>query len=458
MGGRDGTRERLVRAGGELALSLELPRVFAGVTTAAVAERAGVTTGSFFHHFPTTAAFVDAVCRAWMEDRQPTRDSVDEMVEALEHADLAEIVEGSLREVWSVAATDRAWHDRVRGQMVLFSHHDRPLAEPVDGLRTAGDLLGETYRRRTEDAVAGWADLLHRTGLRMAEPHTLEHMSVAMTALMTGLQIRRAVDPDAVDDELFARVGTLLSAAMTTRAGPGPSPAILPGALAGDEEDEGRSPQARAGARRRRDTRRRIAEAATGRFPRGWEDVSGSDVAEWSDVSTQTVFNVFRSVRAVAATTFARHLPELERAAAIHRDDDPREALHDTLRALARLAGADPEPARALLGERLEATLHHGAELGEHDIRREVPLIAVLLPLLGRLDLGDLDPADVAGSLINFTIAQAVPRPGRAEETAGLAMRLLPATAAADPAAVAVADPAADPAAVAVADPAPPVT
>lgn len=418
-----------MRAGRELALSMELPKVFAGVTTAAAAERAGVTTGSFFHHFPTVATFVDAVCRSWMEERQPTADSVDEMVEALEHADLEEIVRGALAEVWGVAITDTNWQDRVRGQMVLFSHHDRPLSDPVDGLRTAGDLLGETYRRRTEDAVAGWADLLHRTGLVMEEPNTLEHLSVAMTALMTGLQVRHAVDPDAVDDELFARIGTLLSAAMTTRASPGPTRPQLPEVLAGPEDDPHRSPQARAGARRRRDTRRRITEAATGRFRSGWEDVSGSDVAEWSDVSTQTVFNVFRSVRAVAATTFARHLPELERAAAAHRRDDPREALHDTLRALARLAAADPEPARALVGERLEATLHHGAELAENDVRVEVPLIAVLLPMLEQLDLGGADPADVAGSLVNFTIAQAVPRPGRAEETAGLAMRLLPGPA-----------------------------
>ena len=64
--GTDGTgtedpRARLVRAGLEVIDELPLPKVLAGATTAAVAERAGVTTGSFFHHFRSAAEFADAM-------------------------------------------------------------------------------------------------------------------------------------------------------------------------------------------------------------------------------------------------------------------------------------------------------------------------------------------------------------------------------------------------------------
>ena len=54
-------RARLVQAGLELVDELPLPKVFAGATTAKVAAAAGVTTGSFFHHFASHAEFVDAL-------------------------------------------------------------------------------------------------------------------------------------------------------------------------------------------------------------------------------------------------------------------------------------------------------------------------------------------------------------------------------------------------------------
>ena len=59
-------RERLVQAGWRVLDGLSLPRVFAGATTAAIAAEAGVTTGSFFHHFPNATAFADASrCTSW---------------------------------------------------------------------------------------------------------------------------------------------------------------------------------------------------------------------------------------------------------------------------------------------------------------------------------------------------------------------------------------------------------
>ena len=65
--------ERLVAAGLRVLDELPLPKVLAGATTAAVATEAGVTTGSFFHHFATAAAFADAGSRCRSSSRRATR-------------------------------------------------------------------------------------------------------------------------------------------------------------------------------------------------------------------------------------------------------------------------------------------------------------------------------------------------------------------------------------------------
>ena len=57
MSGSSSTRDDLVRAGVELLDQLPWSGSLAGVTTAAVAEQAGVTTGSFFHHFRNSSRY-----------------------------------------------------------------------------------------------------------------------------------------------------------------------------------------------------------------------------------------------------------------------------------------------------------------------------------------------------------------------------------------------------------------
>jgi AcrR family transcriptional regulator len=189
------------------------------------------------------------------------------------------------------------------------------------------------------------------------------------------------------------------------------------------------SPQARTGARRRRETRRRIIAAATGRFADGWEEVSASEVADWSGVATQTVFNLFGSVRGVAANTFRRHYRAYESAMRSTLDRDPPASLRAALVVLADAAATDPEPARALLTERLAAHSRHGDDLVEGDIRVELPLVIVLAEPLNRLGLPEDRSIDVASTLVNFVLSHAIPRPGRSDETVELALRLAPESA-----------------------------
>jgi AcrR family transcriptional regulator len=421
-----GTRERLIAAGRALVVELPLSRMYAGVTTGAVAERAGVTTGAFFHHFPTAAHFADALVRSFVEEHQDQAETIEEMVDALEYDDLLTIMRETLMDSWQLQTTDPDISAVFRGQMLLYAHHDQPLLDPTPELPDVGSVLRRTFRIRQEDAARGWNDLLDRTGLTLVEPFTSGRMATALTALSLGLLVRQAVDPGAVDDDLFAEVATTLTAAVTQPRSAGRRRASDVTAPA-DEADL--SPQARSGARRRRETRRRISEAATGMFDRGWEALSATDVAEVADVSTQTVINLFGSVRGVAACTFVRHIRAYTNALHEHLDDDPLRALRDALRQLAVSAAADPEVARALLGERMAVTLHHGTMLADTDVRVEVPLALALVEALERLDLGGLEPVDLASAMANLVLSHAIPRPGRADVTAELAMRLLPTVA-----------------------------
>jgi AcrR family transcriptional regulator len=421
------TRDRLVRAARDLADELPLDRLYAGVTTAAVAERAGVTTGSFFHHFRNAEQFADAVARSFLEEPHDQTETVDDMLDALEHDDLVAVLRATLSDIWQVMSTDPLMGELFRGQMHLFAHHGLALRDATATLPDVAAVLRTTYRVRQADAASGWEYLLDQTGLMLVEPFTTDRIATALTALLQGLQLRHAVDPEVVDDELYSDVATLLAGAIAQPKGRRRLVvADVAGALGAGAD---LSPQARSGARRRRESRRRITEAATGMFGSGWEEVTATEVAERADVSTQTVINLFGSVRSVAASTFGLHVPAIRSAIEERVATDPLLAVHAGLRELAVSAAEDPEPARALLSERVAAILHHGADLGDSDVRVLVPVAFHVLTALQQLDLEGLDAPDLVADVVNFTLSHAIPRRGRSEETAELALRLLPAAA-----------------------------
>jgi AcrR family transcriptional regulator len=425
-----GPRERLVLAGRQLVDELSLPKLFAGATTAQVARRAGVTTGSFFHHFPNHAAFVDALVTSILPEPEDLRDQVDELVDSLAYMDLLEVLRANLRDTWELNSTHEQMRRDLRLQFLLWSHHDRELSSGTDQAGTVGDVLRHSYRIRRDQAAAGWRRLLTSTGRTFIEPFDPERMADLMVALYEGLLVRHQVDPAAIDDTLFADVAAALATSFTVPLGSRVRMADLIDPTS-PLRDPGRlSPQARSGARRRRETRHRITEAATGMFDRGWETVSASEIAEAAEVSNQTVLNLFDSVREVAASTFVRHLPQLRQVAQETSGDDPLVAAYLVLSRLAELTVADPEPARALLGERVRAKLQRGGELAEMDIRLEVPIIQAVLPAIERMDLGGAEPIEVAVSLCDTTLSLALDRIGPTRpDIAELVMRLLPAEA-----------------------------
>lgn len=422
-------RERLIDAAVRVVDDLPLSKAFAGATSTKVAHEAGVTTGSYFHHFRSTGELIDAVVMSRFH-RSPRAIDAIERIGVAALGGLADEVRLLLEQFWIEYSTDPEHRRRLRLQMGIWAHNRAELTHSEAGTTgveegrtvTVADVLRTYYRQRTAEAVAAWERLIERSGRSVAEPFDLERIAVAFTAMFEGLLIRHQIDPDGVDDSLFTDTATAFALAVTIPRGGRIHISDLSELLI---DYSHLSPQARSGARRRQLTRQRITEASIGMFDNGWERVAVSDIAAASDVSSQTVLNLFGSARGVAASTFARMIPDLQEVASPEPEDTPARVVQRILTRLAECVSAEPEAARALLGERLHATAQRGSEFEVSDIRVEVPIGQVLLPAL--LDAGvDTDRATATSSmLINFVLAQGSAQPVSPSGTAELAMRLL---------------------------------
>src|SRR5690606_14133214 len=143
------------------------------------------------------------------------------------------------------------------------------------GYRTVGDVLRDLYRMTEEQAIETWRNVLTRTNRRLIEPFTLERLAIALTALFQGPFIRAEVDPDQVDDRLFAEIVKGFVITLTVPVGSRIRMADLEIPFLDDPD---LSPQARSGARRRRETRSRIIAASADLFTDGYEGVTASQV------------------------------------------------------------------------------------------------------------------------------------------------------------------------------------
>lgn len=427
------TREALIRSGLELNDELPLERIFAGITTAAVAARAGVTTGSFFHHFRNASEYAAALVRAQLRDQGNDPGTTEALASAIRSGRLEEALSGVIAAGWRMTESDPGRQAERRAQMHLFAHHRAVLPTPpgtgegsdAGTVPTVGDVLRDTYRGQVDVIESTWRHILDLTEMRLEEPFDTHRLAVSVFGLMLGLEIVHQIDPESVDDHLFADATATLAGAASRidlRA-----PRVLLATELGQEPDA--SPQARSGARRREETRNRIVEAAAGMFDDGWDRLSATDIGEAADVSTQTVINLFEVPRRVCAATFVRHLPAFQAAIDAAMPDRPLDALRDALHHLALSAATDPHPARAYLVERLGIRLSREFDLADDDVRLMAPfglrLAFVVTAATGR-DIGDPAVAELASTLVDTVLAHAIPRPGRSAETVELALRLLP--------------------------------
>ena len=419
---RPDRRQELLDAAWEVVDNLPLSKVFAGATTAAVSDAAGVTTGSFFHHFANSTEFADAMVRSVATPAAGQDATTDEFIEALDHMDMADAIRTASLLAWEMFTSDEQLAATSRRALLLQAHQDTPLPAPDGDVRTVGQLLYRTQRAGELNGIAMSEEVLRRSGRVPVTPFTVDRLVVALTALFNGLTQRHALDPDSVDDELFADLAAVLVATLTQPAGSRRHVEDLT-VLGGLDL----SPQAKVGALRRDATRRRIVERAAGLFADGWEDVTASEVADRAGVSTQTVLNAFKSVRSVAAATFGRHLAPLELPPEGLTGERAVDTLRSVLSQLAAAASADAGAARALLDERLDD--RHRRPLERPGVDEFVPLAELVGPLVVAV-VGDDTAArpsadELTGAVVDLVLRQGVALAGDPEAAADLALRLV---------------------------------
>jgi AcrR family transcriptional regulator len=190
---RHETRRRVLDA----AFAVFGERGIAGTSLSEVAEAAGLTKGAIYSSFRSK----DELVLALLEEhaRQRLALAVDGFARADDLDDSLVVVGAALARAMH---TDAAWH-RMLAEYFALSHRDPDRRE---GLRR---------RRREARAIvaAALTELAGQHGLVLPLPP--DELSVLLFALSNGLAMEAGMDPDAVPDDLFARVLVLLAAART---------------------------------------------------------------------------------------------------------------------------------------------------------------------------------------------------------------------------------------------------
>ena len=405
-------RAELIDAGISLLAQQQFQALLAAVETRAIAEEAGVTTGSFFHHFRSRSHFALAVADAFVTRWTERVDRLAGAAQASnDHPGLDGIRPAAAAEWAGLVAEE----DLSALQHLLWSVRHQELGE--DTSRTAGAVLCDAYKGLTDTVEATYAQGLRLLGREPLPPFTNRDLTVIMTAVAEGLQMRHGADPEAVRDGLYADTVSAILLGITrprverAEAGSAPELSTLESRLVvrrrRTDDDEQGAPV---------ETWRHIADAAAHLFvDRGPADVRISEVAAAAGVSTSTVYHHFGTVNAVAAAGWSRHIPELEAIASapITADEGPIRRIEQVLLRYVQLARANRGAAEALACQVITEAEPSGDREWPRDTRSVVPLPAILLPLIRELRaVGRLrrrmETVRLARSLVHLTTMQAL--------------------------------------------------
>jgi AcrR family transcriptional regulator len=405
-------RTELIDAGISLLGRQQFQALLAAVETRSIADEAGVTTGSFFHHFRNRSHFALAVADAFVA-RWTLRVNrlAGEATASNERQGLDGIRPAADAE-WAGLAADQ---DLSALQHLLWSVRHQELGE--DTARTAGDVLHDAYRGLTETVEATYMQGVRLLGREMLPPFTGCDLTVIMTAVAEGLQMRHGADPEAVRDGLYADTVSAVLLAITrprverSEADLAPELSTLESRLLvhrrGTAQDDADAPV---------ETWRHIADAAAHLFvDRSPGEVRVSEVAAAAGVSTTTVYHHFRTVNAVAAAAWARHMPELEAIASapMTAEEGPIRRIEQVLLRYVQLARQNRGVTEALAAQVVTEAAPSSEREWPRDTRAVVPLPALLLPLIRELRaLGRLrrrmDTVRLARSLVHLATMQAL--------------------------------------------------
>jgi AcrR family transcriptional regulator len=209
------TRERLLDAG--LSILLEEPDLVL-LKASRVARRAHVTTGAFFHYWPTQDDFVNELLDySLVDQRLHTVDVVTEMLQPLlEKATTQEEREEAIREASQKGLEHITKSPAVALQMAVWSKHLND--------EEARNRLRDVYRRLDGQFLSLYTKILQDWGYEPQDPpYKWDRIAAILTAVVDGFAIRRAVDPDILPDEdrILGNVILALLPVMTRSAAEG---------------------------------------------------------------------------------------------------------------------------------------------------------------------------------------------------------------------------------------------
>src|SRR3954454_10059309 len=183
------TRAALLEAGAALLRDEPVGAVLSQLSARAVAERGGRTSGAFFHHWRSQAAYHRDLLDYVLDPARIT--STQEATQAV----LAGVQAGA-DPVGVLAAAARGNFESVRADPYV------PLWNALWSMHRSDDyvheLLRKNFQRVTAQVVPVLEAVLAASGRVIRPPFTVDSYAVVITALVQGLELRVAIEPERV--------------------------------------------------------------------------------------------------------------------------------------------------------------------------------------------------------------------------------------------------------------------
>lgn len=191
------TRESMLEAGLAMLRDAPADHLFERLQAQAISARAGVTTGSFYHHFDGQDGFVAALLEyALAKDHNPPFAEAVKSFEAqlTAGASFLDALTASCTHVldWQTANPTFALQLAVTAK----SHRDPALAKRLERM----------YRQVEAEMDGYYQAILTLLGREMRPPFTLTDLTGTVMAMFEGLSIRRMVNPAAIPSGRLATV------------------------------------------------------------------------------------------------------------------------------------------------------------------------------------------------------------------------------------------------------------
>jgi AcrR family transcriptional regulator len=410
----EAARARIIEATRTALAARGAEQLLGGLSLREIARCAGMSPATVTYHFPSMRELALALVEDQCRDLSTL--PVDAVADALEVARSEGL--GAMVRVAAQANWD----------MLTTPEEERLFLEESRAIAAAGGPDGDVIRDLVRTGNGEWMTLLtelyrstaNDLGLQYVEGFAPEEITQLGAALSLGLILRRIVDPDGVRPDLYADAMVALVSAIAV-------PSDAPSSVTELEVEVNRHgrPLTQLSAEEHLEAAR-LASGISGCFGDGVHGVPMTQIAAELGMTPEIAVEWFGTVRRAAALSFSRHVDVVDEAMRRRRELGPEVSLADALCELARCVHGDPHAARALLEERFDAAVKHGADLGPGDIRLLVPLGASIVTPLEAFLKDPVTVVELAATMLDGLIGLSLARPGwSAARLADMLMRLL---------------------------------